>query len=110
MGIAAHLGLVLDIPTFGVAKSRLFGEAEDPDSEPGSISVLEDPATQEQIGIVVRTKARCKPLVVSPGHRITHDQAVAYTLATIRGYRIPEPTRRAHVAVNQYRRGEIALH
>jgi deoxyribonuclease V len=107
LGIAAHLGLILDIPTFGCAKSLLYGKAEEPRTTRGSISPLHDPKDGEVIGALVRTKDRVAPIIVSPGHKTTLEESVELTLMCVRGYRIPEPTRRAHHLVNQFRRGEI---
>lgn len=104
MGIAAHLGLELGIPSIGFAKSILFGKGKEPPPEAGAFEYLFD--TKEIIGARVRTKPKCKPMIVSPGHCITVDEAVIFALSTTAGYRIPEPTRRAHEAVNAYRRGE----
>jgi deoxyribonuclease V len=107
MGIAAHLGLVLDIAFFGCAKSLLYGKAEEPDEARGSFSYLVDPKDGETIGALVRTKDRVKPVIISAGHKVTLEESVALALETSRGYRIPEPTRRAHDLVNAFRRGEI---
>jgi deoxyribonuclease V len=96
IGIACHLGLFLGIPTIGCAKSRLVGTYTEPGGEPGRWSVLLDDV--DAIGAVVRTKARVKPVYVSPGHMITLNSAVEWTLACCRGYRLPEPTRLAHMA------------
>ncbi|HVU75558.1 MAG TPA: endonuclease V [Candidatus Paceibacterota bacterium] len=107
MGLAAHLGLVLDRPAFGCAKSLLYGDGAEPAAEAGSISLLHARGDREVLGARVRTKARTKPVIVSPGHKITLEESIALTLATTRGYRIPEPTRRAHLLVNAYRRGDL---
>ena len=108
LGIAAHLGLELDMPSVGFAKSILFGAGREPLSSAGSFEYLRDPKTGETLGAQVRTKQKTKPMIVSPGFRATVDDAINLCLTTTRGYRIPEPTRRAHEAVNEYRRGEIA--
>jgi deoxyribonuclease V len=108
LGIAAHLGLVLDIPTFGCAKHKLFGIGTEPAQEVKSISLLHDPETQETVGAYVRTKAKCKPLIISPGHLITLEESIDLALETAHGYSLPEPTRRAHELVNQFRKGEIS--
>ncbi|MFL5339621.1 MAG: deoxyribonuclease V [Gemmataceae bacterium] len=102
MGLAAHLGLWLGVPTFGCAKSRLFGRPRELAPEAGSLAPLMD--REEQIGYTVRTKSRCNPVFVSPGHNIDMASAVRVVLGTLRGYRIPEPTRRAHLRVNELRR------
>lgn len=107
LGIATHLGLVLDIPSVGFAKSILYGVGDEPALEAGSYEYLRDPKNNEVIGAQVRSKSKTKPMIVSPGHRITVDESVNLCLLTRGTYRIPEPTRRAHEAVNAYRRGEI---
>jgi deoxyribonuclease V len=107
MGIAAHLGLLLDTPAFGCGKHLLYGKAEAPNESRDSFSYLIDPKNGERIGALVRTKNRVAPIIVSPGHRITLDESIALALDTARGYRIPEPTRRAHDLVNRFRIGEI---
>jgi deoxyribonuclease V len=100
-GLACHLGLWLDIPTFGCAKTRLIGEHDEPEPHAGAMTKLFDKT--EVIGSVVRTKDRTKHVYVSTGHRIDLKSAVKWTLASCRGYRIPEPTRQAHLHVNQMR-------
>ncbi len=95
MGIAAHLGVLLDVPTFGVAKQKLTGTFAEPGPERGSITPLTDPKTGELIGEVVRSKDRVLPLFVSPGHRCDQATATRLTLACLRGYKLPEPTRLA---------------
>jgi deoxyribonuclease V len=94
IGLAAHLGLCLDIPTIGCAKSRLCGSHEEPGNEAGSIVELKD--GQEIIGAVVRTRTGVKPVYVSIGHKIDLDAAVRWVLNCCRGYRLSEPTRLAH--------------
>lgn len=99
-GIAAHLGLLLDIPTIGCAKSRLCGTFEEPGVEAGSTSNLRD--VDEVIGQVVRTKANTHPVYVSIGHKISLRQATIWTLRCCRGFRLPEPTRLAHQAAGGF--------
>ncbi len=96
IGLAAHLGLCLGVPTVGCAKSRLIGEHGEPGIEAGSTADLRD--GNEVIGRVVRTRDGVKPLYVSIGHLIGLDAAVQLVLACCRGYRLPEPTRLAHQA------------
>jgi deoxyribonuclease V len=93
IGFASHLGLVVGVPTIGVAKSRLIGRFADPAPVAGAASPLEDKG--EIVGAVVRTKAGCRPLFVSVGHRVDLETAVAWTLRTTRRHRLPEPTRLA---------------
>jgi deoxyribonuclease V len=101
VGLACHLGLWLQVPTFGCAKTRLIGEHDEPAATAGAITPLLD--KDEVIGQVVRTKERTKPLYVSAGNLIDLASAVKLTLQSCRGYRLPEPTRQAHLHVNQMR-------
>lgn len=91
MGIAAHLGVLLDMPSLGVAKRRLTGRFEMPGVEKGSQSPLM--AGKEQIGVVLRSRDGVAPLFVSPGHRVSMQTAVDLTLKCLTKYRLPEPTR-----------------
>jgi deoxyribonuclease V len=108
LGLATHIGLMLDIPTIGCAKSVLYGNFEEPNKKAGSVSYLYDRYNRgEVIGAVLRTKDNVKPVIVSPGHKVSLEQSLEIMKATTRGYRIPEPTRLAHELVNQFRLGEI---
>jgi deoxyribonuclease V len=102
LGIASHMGVLLDRPAVGVAKSLLLGTAAEPGAPRGSTSPILRGG--ETIGMAVRTKERTQPLYVSVGHRIDLVQAVDLVLATSRGYRLPEPTRQAHLYANAVRR------
>lgn len=102
LGIASHLGLVLDVPTIGIAKSILIGTHDPLPSEAGSVTPLMDDA--ELIGYVLRTKTNVRPVIVSAGHRVTQEDALLLARETILRHRIPEPTRQAHEAVNRARR------
>jgi len=101
MGLASHLGLFLNVATIGCAKKRLVGEHIIVGSVVGDRVPLY--LQQKLVGYVVRTKKNVKPVYVSPGHLIDFDQAVDIVLHTTRGYRLPEPTRQAHLAVNRIR-------
>jgi Endonuclease V (EC 3.1.21.-) len=96
MGIATHLGVYLDLPSIGCAKSKLWGRYEMPPDEPGAWSPLWD--GEEMIGAVLRTQAGVSPVFVSIGHRISLENAIATVMACVRGHRLPEPTRLAHLA------------
>lgn len=100
-GLACHLGLLLDRPSIGCAKSLLVGTHQEPRVRRGSIAPLMD--QDEQIGVVLRTKDGVAPVFVSQGDRISLDAAVQTVLATCRGYRLPEPQRRAHLLVTKMR-------
>ena len=102
IGLAAHMGLWLDRPTIGCAKSRLTGKFKEPGREAGSVAPLTDKGAV--IGSVVRTKTGVNPLFISVGHRIDLASAVRLVLEASRGYRVPEPTRQAHLLVNELRR------
>jgi deoxyribonuclease V len=106
VGIASHVGLIINRPTLGCAKSVLVGRFQEPGEERGSWSPMIDKG--ETIGAALRTKTRVQPIYVSPGHLIDLAGAVELTLACDGGYRQPEPTRRAHLLVNALRRGERA--
>ena len=103
-GLACHLGILLDRPTIGVAKSRLIGEHREPGKRAGSTAPLVDPQSGEEIGAVVRTASGVKPVYVSQGHRVSLARAVELTLAVADGYRIPRPTRDADHFVGALRR------
>lgn len=84
------------MPTIGCAKSRLCGRHQEPGEEAGSFTELYD--NEEVIGAVVRTRTSVKPVYVSSGHRIGLPNAVHWVLNCCKGYRLPEPTRLAHLA------------
>jgi deoxyribonuclease V len=94
-GIACHLGLLLDCPTIGVAKSRLVGTHADPGENAGDTAPLIHKG--ETIGMVLRSKPRTNPLFISVGHKVDLETAVAMVMRCFRGYRLPEPTRFAHL-------------
>src|SRR5256885_1911556 len=106
VGIASHVGLLIERPTFGCAKSVLVGKYEEPAATRGSWTPLVDPKNNETVGAALRTKDKVQPIFVSPGHLIDLAAAINLTLACDGGYRQPEPTRRAHLLVNALRRGE----
>ena len=105
-GLACHLGVLLDCPTIGAAKSRLIGTHTEPGGERGSWSPLIDAENGETIGAVVRTRAAVRPIYVSQGHRISLAHAIEMTLAVCDGLRIPRPTREADHYVEALKRGE----
>ena len=108
-GLASHLGVLLDLPTVGCAKSVLTGIYKEPDNVPGSFSYLYDKYNRtEIIGAALRTKVNVKPVFVSPGHRITLEEAIDLVRASVRRHRLPEETRFAHNTVNEYRIADAA--
>jgi deoxyribonuclease V len=96
-GLASHLGLFLNIPTIGCAKSHLYGHYQEPGTSIGNYEYILD-NEKEPIGAVLRTRERVKPLYVSTGHKITLSSAIEWVLHCCRGFRLPEPTRLAHLA------------
>jgi deoxyribonuclease V len=101
LGLASHMGLVLDLPSIGCAKSRLVGKYGPVGSEVGEHTpiIFRD----DVVGAVLRTKRNVKPVFVSPGHRMDIPSAVEIVMKTCRGYKSPEPTRQAHLSVNRAR-------
>jgi deoxyribonuclease V len=95
MGLASHLGVLLDVPTVGCAKSRLVGVHKEPGEMKGSWTPLTD--GDEVIGAVLRTRDCVRPVFVSVGHRADFETAVSLTLSCTSRYRLPEPIRWAHL-------------
>lgn len=105
-GLASHLGLLLDKPSVGCAKSRLVGDFSEPGENKGDYAPLLYKG--RMIGVVLRTRRGVKPLFVSQGNKITLDESLWIVLACCGKYRMPEPTRRAHLLVTRLRRGKEA--
>jgi deoxyribonuclease V len=100
-GLASHLGLWLDIPSVGCAKSRLVGDEETPGPNRGDRTPLI--FRGKRVGAVLRTRRGVKPVYVSQGHRMGLRSAVSLVLRSTGRFRLPEPTRAAHVEVNRLR-------
>ncbi|MCX6640359.1 MAG: endonuclease V [bacterium] len=100
-GLACHLGLWLDLPTVGCAKSRLVGEYSEPDSNAGDWKVLT--YKNRIVGSVLRSRKNSQPLFISPGHLVDFDFARKLVWDCCRGTRLPEPVRLAHLAANRFR-------
>ncbi|MBI4595591.1 MAG: deoxyribonuclease V [Candidatus Tectomicrobia bacterium] len=105
LGLAAHMGLILNTPSIGCAKKRLTGRYEEPGEERGAYSNLYD---QEDtiIGAAVRTKTKTKVLFISVGNLISMPSAIEWVFKCTKGYRVTEPLRQAHMYVNQLRKGD----
>lgn len=101
MGIAAHLGLWLELPSIGCGKSLLVGRYESLGEKRGSVAPLI--YREKKVGAALRTKDATQPVYVSVGHLIDLRSALAITLAATGRHRIPEPTRQAHLLVNRVR-------
>lgn len=98
LGIASHIGLWLNLPTIGCAKSILRGQYDENalGEEQGAwVPLYNDKKHTEIIGAAVRTRAHVKPMIISLGHRISLETSIQYVLACCKGYRLPEPTRQA---------------
>jgi len=106
LGIASHMGVLLDVPSIGCAKSRLIGQHEEPAHEAGSTAPLWDDGAL--VGQVVRTRDGVSPVYVSVGHLVDLDTAVRWVLACCRGYRLPETTRWAHQVAGEWERAQEA--
>jgi deoxyribonuclease V len=104
MGLAAHLGLFLELPTVGCAKTRLTGIHEEVGPRKGDYVLLQ--RDQHIIGAVLRTRRNVKPVYVSPGHYMDLPAALNLVMRSCSGFRIPEPLRLAHQAANRLRQGE----
>jgi len=101
-GIACHLGLLLDCPTIGCAKSILVGEAVEPGAQAGSVAPLVDKG--ETVGMALRTRGQVRPIYVTIGHRVSLGSAVRIVAQCVDGFRIPKPTREADHWVGELRR------
>ena len=106
-GLAAHAGLLLGLPSVGCAKTRLVGEYSPVGKKRGSLSWLWFEG--KKVGAAARTRADVKLVFVSPGDKITIQTAVRLVLAACKGYRLPEPIRKAHELANRMRKKETAL-
>jgi deoxyribonuclease V len=103
-GLACHLGLLLDLPTLGCAKTRLIGDYAPPPTRRGGQSPLRE--GEEIIGAVLRTRSGVQPVFVSVGHRMSLELACEIVLGLCPRFRLPETTRRAHLRVNELRRSD----
>jgi deoxyribonuclease V len=100
-GLACHLGLWLNVPCLGCAKSRLVGNHDEPGPAAGDSTPLT--IGGEAVGVVMRSAAKAKPVYVSPGHLLDLESAEGIVRASLSGYRHPIPTREAHMAANRLR-------
>jgi deoxyribonuclease V len=105
-GLASHLGVLTGIPTIGCAKSRLVGEAEEPGDDVGDWAPLYYEG--RTVGAVLRTRRGVKPLYISVGHMVDLATSLRMVLDCLRGVRLPEPQRRAHLIAEELKRGARA--
>jgi deoxyribonuclease V len=109
MGLASHLGVVLDVPAIGCAKSLLIGSHKALPLEAGSwVPLIDEKAGGERIGAVLRTRTGVNPIYISQGHRVGLETAIRMTLAVTDGYRIPRPTRDADRFAGETKRKILA--
>jgi deoxyribonuclease V len=95
LGIASHVGVVLDIATIGCAKNLLIGDFKEPDNKKGAFSYIYDKG--EIIGVVLRSKENVRPVYISPGHKVSLDSSIKILFNCTYKYRLPEPVRLAHI-------------
>jgi deoxyribonuclease V len=94
LGVASHLGVVLEVATIGCAKSHLYGTYTEPGEKRGAYTVMR--RDRQGIGMVIRTRDNVKPLFVSPGHLVDMSDCLRIVLSATKRYRLPEPIRYAH--------------
>lgn len=102
IGLATHMGIIMDLPSIGCAKSVLIGDYEPKEAEKGNYSPLTH--NKELIAYALYTKKNCKPLFISIGHKVTLDFAKDFILSCVKSYKMPEPTRQAHIHSNKLRK------
>jgi deoxyribonuclease V len=103
LGLASHIGLLLNIPAIGCAKSVLYGKYEEPGLKKGSESLLYDDFNMP-IGIVLRSRQNVKPVFISPGHLMGIHESSGIIMKCLTRYRIPEPLRAADIQVSKYKK------
>ncbi|MGA1846625.1 endonuclease V [Deferribacter abyssi] len=106
-GLATHFGVVFGVPSIGCAKSKLVGEFVEPELEKGSFSYLY--YRDEKVGVVLRSRTKVKPIFVSPGHLLDIESSVRIVMQFLGKYRLPEPTRQAHIYAERYKRSIVNL-
>ncbi len=104
IGLASHIGLLLDKPSIGCAKTRLIGDYNEMGEEVGCYSQLT--VQDKVVGAVLRTRKNVEPVFVSPGHKIDLNTSIDLVLKSCRGYRLPEPVRQAHNLVKKTATGK----
>ncbi len=104
IGLASHFGLIADVVSIGIAKSRLVGSYNEEELGTAKGSYVPLIFEGKTVGFVLRTKDNTNPVFVSPGHKVDLDASLYLTLKVTRNYRIPEPTRIAHVKVSQLKK------
>ncbi|SHH21530.1 endonuclease V [Thermosipho atlanticus] len=106
LGIASHMGLWIEKATIGIAKSKLIGNYKEPGKKRGNFSYLEYDG--EKIGIVYRSRNNVKPIFISPGYLIDLESSLKITKSFITKYRLPEPTRLAHLYTQKIKKEHLS--
>lgn len=104
MGLASHVGVLLDTPTIGVAKRHLIGECIMPEDTGAGRILLDNMA----VGFALKPKKNGRPIFVSPGHKVSLESSLKIVKTAIRGYKLPEPIRRAHMLSKKASKTEIS--
>ncbi len=105
MGIASHFGVITGEISIGVGKSKLIGDFQEPDNKPLSSNPIY--VDGELRGYILRSKKNANPIFISPGNNISLESALKLTISTLKGYKLPEPTRLAHNKLQTYRKRYI---
>jgi deoxyribonuclease V len=103
-GLASHLGLLLDSPTIGCSRKRLIGQYDEPDKQAGAFNLLS--VANIDCGYVYRSRAKAKPIYISPGHRCGLEDSLEIIKNCLGNYRMPQPLRLAHLLANKSRRAD----
>jgi deoxyribonuclease V len=104
-GLATHVGVVLNIPTIGIAKRLLCGEYERVPEEENEYSIIS--YNGRSVGALLKSKKNCNPIVISPGHRVSLSTSIEMVKHCLKGYKLPETTRHAHIYVNEVKKKRI---
>lgn len=100
IGLATHMGILLDIPTIACSRTKLWNDYEEPEKRKGSYTFCFE--NKEKIGAVLRSKDNTKPIFVTPGHKISVESSIEIILNCCTPHRLPEPIRRAHIMAKRY--------
>lgn len=105
-GIATHIGVALDVPTIGITKRILCGEGEEPSFAGETAPLVHN---GRQVGWLLKSNCRSRPIIVAPGHRISLESSVLIVKKCLRGHKLPEPSRMAHDYVNTLKKKVVML-
>jgi len=100
IGLATHMGILLNIPTIACSRTPLWNDYKEPEKEKGSYTIYRK--NKEKIGAVLRSRDNTKPIFITPGHKITTESSIGIILKCCTKHRLPEPIRRAHILAKRY--------